>query len=74
MPVSADDLDGAITLQQLATRLNRSYRTVQRMVAAGEIDSLRIGSGRGGRVLITQRALNDYLNRHHRKRQTAGAA
>jgi excisionase family DNA binding protein len=67
VPITPDDLNGAKTLQELAEMLGRSYRTVQRMVAAGEIDSIRVGSGRGGRVLITQAALTDYLNRHHHK-------
>lgn len=62
MPVTSEDLDGMMTIPEVAERLHVAEITVKRMVRDDEIEFLRIGSGRG-RIFITQRALLDYLNR-----------
>lgn len=63
MPVSTDDLDEMFTAAEAAKKIRVTYRHFQRIIAAGEIDYLRLGSGRG-RIYITRRALTEYLNRH----------
>lgn len=70
MPVTPEDLESSLTLQQAADTIHVTYRTMQRIVAANQIDVVRVGNGRG-RPRITRRALTDYLNRQQSR---SGAA
>lgn len=63
MPVTTDDLDGAMTVAQVADRLEYSYRHMLRVIRAGKIETIRLG-GERGRILVTQRALTEYLNQY----------
>lgn len=67
LPVTSDDLFDSLTVEEAAQKLHRSRRTVERLIAAGELDVIHIGSGRG-RPVITRRAIEDYLNRHNQRR------
>lgn len=63
MAVTAEDLRTALTKAELAVVLNISYRSVDRLIAEGRIEVVRVGTGRG-RARITQRALTEYLTRN----------
>jgi excisionase family DNA binding protein len=52
-----------LTKPQAATWLAVSRATLDRLLAANEIDVVRVGTGRGS-VRITERALEDYTRRH----------
>lgn len=67
MPAKVTDLDTLRTRAQAAQALGISTSTWDRMVRRREIETVRIGSGRG-RVYVTQRALDDYLAAATRKR------
>lgn len=62
MPITEDDLDDLLTPAEVAARLHVARSTVYRMIELRQIDTVRIGSGRGRRR-ITRRALLDYVNR-----------
>lgn len=64
MPVDEFDLSTLRTQEQAAEFLGVSPRTLRRILHDGELDVVRIGSGRG-RPMITLRALLDYANRNH---------
>lgn len=66
MPVSAEDLDGALTAREAADVLQISYRTLTRLVEAHQIEVIRIGNGRG-RIFVSRRSLTDYINRRNIK-------
>lgn len=63
MPVTERDLDDLLTIEHVAEILQVSRSTVSRMIAARELDVIRVGTGRG-RPRITKRSLLDQLNRH----------
>lgn len=65
MPVSPDDLEGRMTLAEAAETLGYSYRHMRRLIASGEIEHIR--RGKRGRIMITRRALTDYLNRQNNR-------
>lgn len=67
MPVTVDDLEGAKTLAEAARALGFTYRHMQRLIQHHQIEYVRLGSGPKGRVVITRRALTDYLNRRNSK-------
>lgn len=52
-----------LTKPQAALWLAVSRATLDRLLAAREIDVVRVGTGRGS-VRITERALEDYARRH----------
>lgn len=55
--------DNLLTKPQACQWLAVSRATLDRLIAAHEIDVVRVGTGRGS-VRITQRALTDYTRRH----------
>lgn len=67
MPVNPDEIAEALPLSAVAKALNVSEPTIRRMVSRGEIEIVRIGSGRG-RLYVTRRALTDYVNRRAERR------
>lgn len=62
MPITERDLDELHTIDEVAGILHVGRSTVYRMIDARQIDTVRIGSGRGRRR-VTHRALLDYVNR-----------
>lgn len=62
MPITAEDLADALTVNEAATILHLSERHMRRLIAEGNIQIVRPGTKRG-RIYITKRALTDYLNR-----------
>lgn len=62
MPANVTDLDKLRSRSEAARDLRVSVTTLDRMIRRKEIESVRIGSGRG-RVYVTERAINDYLDR-----------
>lgn len=70
MPVNGSDLANLRTMPEAADYLHVSHSTVKRLVRQRELETVRIGVGRG-RVFITERALLEYANRGV-KRSTGG--
>ena len=68
MPLTEDDLDGAMNIREFADKINRSPDTVKRMIRKKEIETVRVGSGRGT-IVITPRAYLDWLNRRRQPAQ-----
>jgi excisionase family DNA binding protein len=62
MPITEQDLDQLLSVDEAAHVLNRSPKTVYRMIADRSIDVVYVGAGRG-RPHVTRRAILDYLNR-----------
>jgi len=60
MPVNEADLEALLDRSASAETLHVSVSTLDRLVRKGEIEVIRVG----GKVLITRRALLDYLNRN----------
>jgi excisionase family DNA binding protein len=56
----ADDMDVLYSKGDAADYLSCSERTIERLMADGELDFARVGN----RVRIKRRALDDYLYRH----------
>lgn len=54
--------DRLLTKPEACLWLSVSRATLDRLIAAGDLDVVRVGTGRG-RVRITQRALDDYTYR-----------
>jgi len=63
MPITEADLGDLLRREEAAEFLGVSRATVDRMIAAREIDVVRIGNGRG-QVRIPKRALLDHVNRN----------
>jgi excisionase family DNA binding protein len=61
MPVNENDLANLRTLPEAAEILHVSASTVKRLVRTRQLETVRIGTGRG-RLFITQRALLAYAN------------
>lgn len=61
-PINERDLDELLTPTQAAALLHVSPATTYRLIATRQIESVRVGLGRG-RVFVTRRAALDYLNR-----------
>jgi hypothetical protein len=57
--LTEDDLATLRTRDETALDMHVSLATLKRIIAAGEIDVVRIR----GRVFVTRRAVLDYLNR-----------
>ena len=53
-----------LTVAEAAQRLNCSTKTTRRMIASGELDSVRIGPARR-LVRVPETALRVYLARRH---------
>jgi excisionase family DNA binding protein len=70
MPLDITDLSESLTVNEFAALLHLHRATVERLLKNGEVDYVRIGHGRG-RIRIPRRAAVDYINRMHRKRDTA---
>lgn len=66
-PIDETDIQQARTYQEAAQDLRASVRTVKRLVASGELTTIRVGVGRGGRAFIPRRSILEYLNRHHER-------
>lgn len=62
MPISAQDLDDLLTVEEAAAFLKISRSTLYRMIARREVEVVRIGSG-AGRPYFTEAALVDAVNR-----------
>lgn len=62
MSVNPNDLANLRTMPEAADFLHISFSTVKRLVRQRELETVRIGVGRG-RVFITERALLEYANR-----------
>jgi excisionase family DNA binding protein len=62
LPIDDRDLDDLLTRAEAAALLHVSVHTIDRMIAAGDVDVVRLGSGRGT-VRFTRRALLDHVNR-----------
>ena len=60
----------AVTIGEAGRRLSVSYSTVQRLVWAGELDTVRVGS-RGVRVLV--RSIAAYLDREAERERSLRA-
>jgi excisionase family DNA binding protein len=60
VPVAAERDRDVVTVAEAGRRLSVSYSTVQRLIYAGELDTLRVGS-RGVRVLV--RSIDAYIDR-----------
>lgn len=60
MPVDEFDIASWRTQRQAAEFLGVSERTLRRMIHDRELESVKVR----GRVMVTQRALLDYVNRH----------
>jgi len=76
MPLSERDISsGLVSKREAWTILGCSRRTLDRMIAAGEIETVRLRAG--GNVRISRAALLDALNRtatSRRGRPRKGAA
>ena len=59
-----------VTLAEAGRRLSVSYSTVQRLIYAGELDTLRVGS-RGVRVLV--RSIDAYVSREAERERSLRA-
>jgi len=73
--IRSEDLDDLLDKPAAAALLHRSVKTLNRLIAAQDIEVVRIGSGRG-QVYLTRRAVLDYLNRQRqpaRPRKTAAS-
>jgi excisionase family DNA binding protein len=64
--VRIDDLDDALTINDVAKMMKRHRTTVEKMVREGTLAATRVGAGRGQWV-ITRRDVTDYLNRNHHR-------
>lgn len=73
MPINENDLDDLLNRHQSAALLHTSVSSLDRLIKAKRIEVIRSGPGRG-RILITRRALVDYLNRSSIKAASKGAA
>ena len=62
MPENSTDPARLLTREEAAEWLSVSARTLRRLIAAQQIDVVRVGTGSGS-VRITQRALEDYARR-----------
>lgn len=62
MPVSLEDMSDALSVAQAAQLLRRDQKTIRRWIAAGELEAVRVGTGKG-KWQITRRALTAYVNR-----------
>jgi excisionase family DNA binding protein len=62
MPINDRDLDELLTPEEAAEVLHVSRATIYRMIAARQIEVVRVGTGHG-RARITRRMLLDGLNR-----------
>lgn len=60
----------AVTIPEAGRRLSVSYSTVQRLIYAGELDTLRVGS-RGVRVLV--RSIEAYVDRQAERERAVRA-
>lgn len=62
MPLTSDDLDQLLTRQEVASLLGVHVDTVKKMMAAGDFDIVRIGTGRG-LPRIPRRSVVDMINK-----------
>jgi excisionase family DNA binding protein len=60
----ADDPDALLTKAEAQAVLSVSSTTLNRLIAAKELDVVRIGGRGRGAVRITRRAIRDYTERH----------
>lgn len=67
MPHSLEDLEDALTTEEVAKIVHATPRTVRLWIQAGDLSVIRVGK----RFLITRRALTEYINR---KSTARGAA
>ena len=67
MPVAPDELDTALTVEELVPKLRMTVRGIRYLISSGQMESIKIGK----RHLVTQRMLADYLDRNRRKRKPA---
>ena len=72
MPFTTKDLEDAVDIAGLAIALKTSKRSAERIVASGDIDTIRVGTGRGS-IRIPLRAIDDYINRRATKARKASA-
>ncbi len=56
-----DGLPRIFTVEEVAEHLGCHRSTVHRMIAAGEIRSIRVGIGKRARHRVTEDALRSYL-------------
>lgn len=56
MPITEQDLDELLTVDEAARFLRLSRATIYRMISAREVEVVHYGSG-GGRARLTRRAL-----------------
>lgn len=66
MPVNEHDLSNLRTMPEAAEFLHVSHTTVKRLIRERQLETVRIGTGRG-RVFVTERALLEYANRGVRR-------
>lgn len=62
MPITEEDLDQLMTVEEAALVMHRSRQTLYRLIADRAIDVVYVGTGRG-RAHVTRRAVLDYYNR-----------
>lgn len=62
MRIEEQDLEDLLNRHEAAGFLRVSVHTIDRMIANGDVDVVRIGSGRG-RVRFTRAALLESVNR-----------
>lgn len=63
-----NDARAVYTKPQVCKILSVHIATLNRLIAAGEIEVVEIRPGRRGAVRITQNALDDYLRRNATRR------
>lgn len=66
MPIDEYDLTNSYTPIEAADVLGVNIRTLWRIIAAGDLRTIRIGSGRG-RARIPHRAVLEYINQRATK-------
>ena len=65
MPMSIEDMQDSLTIEEFAKVIRQHRRTAERVIYDPEngIDYVRVGTGRGS-IRIAKRSVNDYLNRN----------
>lgn len=69
--IRPEDLDELLDRKEGAKVLRSSVATLDRLIAAGEIEVVRIGGRGRGRIFMTRRQLLDYLNRSRTRAKPA---
>lgn len=68
---SLEDVEDSLTVAQAAAIVHREPKTVRAWIASGELPAVRLDNNPRGRLLITRRALIEYVNRRARAQGAA---